>query len=171
MKPLLGSVLALVLLALPGHAEPKAGSHTDRHGANYVLKEKGDGFVRLNSETGEMSYCRVVTGNLVCELGEDEREVYLEAIDDLEARLNAAERRIGRLETGLRELGTVGTPEDREPNAAPDATDKSVEKENEDESGNETGELDDARRFAEEAMKRFFDVIQDLRKEFGTEKQ
>jgi hypothetical protein len=64
----------------------------------YQMVREGSGFVRLNRTTGTMSYCRVVTGNLVCRPAAEEREAYLEALDRLGDRLDEAEGRLSRLE-------------------------------------------------------------------------
>lgn len=52
--------------------------------ARYTLERSGDGFVRLDRVTGEVSYCRIEgAAGLVCRLAADERAAYQAKIDAL----------------------------------------------------------------------------------------
>jgi len=56
----------------------------------YTLERAGDGFVRLDKVTGEMSFCRIETiAGLVCRLGADERAAYDNKISTLTSQVAA----------------------------------------------------------------------------------
>lgn len=157
------------MLMLAGNIHAADEIKTPDAGSGYELRAQGKGFVRLNTETGAMSYCRVVTGNLVCQAGKEEREAYLGSMDSLEERLEAAENRIGRIENGLRDLGAEAREEITPPGQKGDGPQTG-------ESGDmnpppEESELDRAMDFAERAMRRFFDVVRELREDLESRTQ
>lgn len=146
---------------LAGNVQASDESDMPEAGPGFELRAQGSGFVRLNTQTGAMTYCRLVTGNLVCQAGLEEREAYLESIDNLEERLNAAENRIERLENGLRDLG-ANAPEETAPRSGESG---------EMEPGSEESELDRAMDFAERAMRRFFDMVKEFREDLESQTQ
>lgn len=58
----------------------------------YVMQRADDGFVRLDTETGEMSLCRKQDEQFVCRMSADDRRA-------LEAEISLLEDRIARLES------------------------------------------------------------------------
>lgn len=73
----------LVTAAPPHPAPPPAD-------ARYALERTADGFVRLDRQTGAMSYCRIEgAAGLVCRLAADERVAY-------ENKISALTDQIGR---------------------------------------------------------------------------
>jgi hypothetical protein len=95
----LKSIVPLIVFAMSATAATAQDTRANPEDSqNYQMMRQGSGFVRLNRETGIMSYCRVVTGNLICRPGAEEREAYLEALDRLTDRLEDAEGRLSRLE-------------------------------------------------------------------------
>lgn len=71
-----------------------SGEGTER----YQLQKTDTGYVRLNTETGEMSICVEQTGQLVCKAAAEERAAFQDEIDRLQARLDTVETRVAKLE-------------------------------------------------------------------------
>lgn len=59
--------------------------------ARYTMTETDDGFLRLNTETGEVSHCREKAGGFTCDLAADERAAYENQIAALTERLERLE--------------------------------------------------------------------------------
>ena len=97
-------LLPFLLLLAPAPALAQEG---DR----YQLERTEDGYVRLDTRTGEMSSCREEEGQLVCRPAADEREAVEEGADRLRADLEALERRVTALEESK---GSGGLPSDEE---------------------------------------------------------
>jgi hypothetical protein len=86
---ILVSVCALAAIAGLASAE-----ETDR----YRLEKSDTGYVRMDTVTGEMSICEERSGQLVCKLAADERAAFQQDIDRLQAKLDAVEDRVAKLE-------------------------------------------------------------------------
>ena len=67
----------------------------------YTLEKSGQGFVRMDRTTGEMSICEERSGQLVCKLAADERSAFQDEIDRLEGSVKALDERVAKLEIGL----------------------------------------------------------------------
>lgn len=67
----------------------------------YTLEKSGQGFVRMDRTTGEMSICEERSGQLVCKLAADERSAFQDEIDRLEGNVKALDERVAKLESGL----------------------------------------------------------------------
>jgi hypothetical protein len=59
--------------------------------ARYSMTETADGFLRLDTQTGEVSHCREKAGGFSCELAADERAAYEAEIAGLSERLERLE--------------------------------------------------------------------------------
>lgn len=68
-----------------------ASSAALAEGARYTMTETDDGFLRLNTETGEVSHCREKAGGFTCDLAADERAAYENQIAALTERLERLE--------------------------------------------------------------------------------
>ena len=86
--------LAVVVAALLGSAVVAHGGETDR----YRLEKTQDGYVRMDTQSGEMSICREQSAQLVCKLAADERTAFEDEIDRLGAAMNALDARVAALE-------------------------------------------------------------------------
>ena len=64
----------------------------------YTLEKTPDGYVRMDTRTGEMSVCTERTGQLVCRLAVHERSAWQDEVDRLTRRLDEVEKRLGALE-------------------------------------------------------------------------
>jgi len=78
-----------------------AASPTGAKGDNsrFQLIERDQKTIRLDTKTGEVSFCQIINNGLVCKLAADEREVWKAENVDLTARLEVLEKRIAKLET------------------------------------------------------------------------
>ena len=98
---LISPFLLLPLLADASAAEP------DR----YRLEKTPNGYVRMDTRTGEMSICQEKWGELVCRMAADERtavhdemerlQTELKALDDQLATVKALEDRVAKLENSV----------------------------------------------------------------------
>lgn len=66
----------------------------------YSLEKTGEGYVRMDKQSGQMSICRETDGQLVCRLAADERDAYETAAALLGKRLDTLEQRLAALENG-----------------------------------------------------------------------
>ena len=98
---LISPLLLMSLLASASAAEP------DR----YRLEKTPNGYVRMDTRTGEMSICQEKWGELVCRMAADERtavqdemerlQTELKALDDQLATVKALEDRVAKLENSV----------------------------------------------------------------------
>ncbi len=86
------ALLALLLAPLAAHAE-EPPSIIAPEGDRFTLQQTEGGFLRMNKDTGAVSYCSVKDGVSVCRLAADERAGFEAEIERLRAensRLKAA---------------------------------------------------------------------------------
>jgi hypothetical protein len=105
MRPVALIVPALLLAGLAGAA---SGEEVER----YRLEKTDNGYVRMDTQTGEMSICEERATQLVCKLAADERAAFQDDIDRLQAKLDAVEGRVAKLES--RAIPEVLLPSDEE---------------------------------------------------------
>lgn len=67
----------------------------------YQMEKTDRGYVRMDTETGEMSICIERDGQLVCKLAADERTALQDEIGRLQDEIKAIEQRIDKLENSL----------------------------------------------------------------------
>jgi cell division protein FtsB len=89
-----------------------ASAQTER----YQLEKTEDGYVRMDTQTGEMAICQERAGQLVCKLAADERSAYENETDQLQAAIKALEERVAKLESaaGVTPKSTLPTEEEFE---------------------------------------------------------
>ncbi len=85
----------LILLATLVFAAAPAASEEE---GRYRLEKTPDGYVRMDTQTGEMSLCEMRGGQLVCKLAADERSALQDEIDRLTTRLSGVEERLAKIE-------------------------------------------------------------------------
>jgi len=66
--------------------------------SRYRLEKSGEGFVRMDTRTGQMSICESLSGQLVCKPAADERDAYSGQVEELEKRIEALEGRLAAIE-------------------------------------------------------------------------
>jgi len=123
------SALALLISGQAVSQEPIAN--------RFTMEKTENGFVRMDTLTGEMSICTEKAGQLVCRLSADERRAFEETLSDLSARVADLEQR----------LDAIAPPAGK--NEIPDEA-----------------ELDRAIGAMEKMMRRFFGMVEELQKDF-----
>lgn len=131
MKPTLAFVLAATMLASPAAAQ-KTGEtigETIRQDDRYALIVVDDGYIRLDTQSGEVARCTGKPDTLTCRLAADERLAYVSEIERLETRLDELEARMGALEAEraerpLADSRRYGLPSDEELDEVMTMTDK-----------------------------------------------
>lgn len=108
----------------------------------YTLERTPDGYVRMDTRTGEMSVCTERTGQLVCRLAADERSAWQDEIDRLTRRLDEMEKHLGALE---------GSPTPQTALPSEEQFERSL-------------------TFMERFFRRFIDIVKDLEAETDTAK-
>ncbi|MDP2119336.1 MAG: hypothetical protein Q8K28_05470 [Hoeflea sp.] len=105
----------------------------------FTMEKTENGFVRLDTLTGELSICSEKSGQMVCRMSADERRAFEETLSDLSARVAALEQRLDALAppSGLQDI--------------PDEA-----------------ELDRALGAMEKMMRRFFGMVEELQRDFDT---
>ena len=143
------SLFVVLLSAIPNLAqETQTSEELPSQSGRFTFNQTDQGYVRLDSKTGEISVCTLQSGNLVCKLGADERAAYVDALDEMKREINRLQDRLAKLES-------------RNNNE----NDRTGELESDDDT-DLPPEFDTAMEFAQEAMRRFFSVIEDLKKEY-----
>ncbi len=111
-QTLRASCLLLAAVLLATSQAMAAGS-----GPRYELRETGSNeFIRLDTETGNVSVCSRDSGNWVCKSAADDRKAYQDEIARLENRNRQLELKVGTLEKKLQ--GKTATPELQLPDEA-----------------------------------------------------
>jgi hypothetical protein len=126
-------------------------------GSRFQIERDGDGFVRLDSKTGETSYCRSTNGKLVCRLAVEERDTFHNEISDLQGKLRAAEEKLNA--------------EDETEHSLLRPKDDVPDTDHDEDAGSENDkfekELDRAMEITKFAVRRLFKTVKELQKEFG----
>ena len=120
----------------------------------YQIAPDADGFVRLDTRTGALTHCGKRDGTWRCDVLAEERS-------GLEERVAALRDEVASLTAGLDRLASrLAAIEDKlgAPAAAPPSTAAPP-------LDGDDKELDDAISFAERLMKRFFELVKELKSE------
>src|SRR5262245_51971042 len=92
MRAIAFIVPAVLVAGLAGSAH---GEEVDR----YRLEKTENGYIRMDTRTGEVSTCEETTGQLVCRIAADERLALQDEIERLQAKLDALDQRVAKLES------------------------------------------------------------------------
>src|SRR5262245_34721503 len=122
---------AFLVSALPLAA---VAQDTDR----YTLERSGNGYIRMDRKTGDMSICEEHSGQLVCRLAADERAAFQDEVDRLQDRLSGLEKRVVELETTSRPKTEKALPTEED--------------------------LERSLGYMERFVRRFMDIVRDLDK-------
>ena len=132
-------ILAGVLfLAAPVLAEDAAPA-----GGRYAIQSSDNGFVRLDTESGAISHCKRMEGTWRCDAITEDKAVLEKQVGVLSAQVETLSTEIDRLKG---EIATLKT--------GPPQTSLTPKEER---------EFDKAMGFAERLMKRFFEIVRDLK--------
>jgi hypothetical protein len=149
------------LLSLPiaasGQNAPAAGEDASAPSGRYQIAPDEDGFVRLDTRTGAMTHCGKREGAWRCDVLAEERSDLEQRLDALAGKVDALSAEVarlaGRLATVEAKAGASAAPSpDAQLPAAP-----SPEAREED--------FDEALSFAERLMRRFFELVRELKSE------
>jgi len=91
-KFLVAAVVATVVLGAGYYARSDLLAAADSQ-SRYVMKDTGNGFLRLDTKTGEMSMCQPKANSFVCEAVADDREALEKEIARLDDRIGVLKRR------------------------------------------------------------------------------
>jgi flagellar motility protein MotE (MotC chaperone) len=92
LKSLAVSAVLVSLTAVSAHSQDAE---------RYRLEKSGDGFVRMDTQTGAMSTCQEKDGQLVCRMAADERAAFQDEIDRLQGQMKGLDERVAKLENSL----------------------------------------------------------------------
>lgn len=144
------TVLAVLLTvpAMPaGAASPDAPEiDADR----YTLHETAEGWLRLDRKTGTVSLCRAKYGRWTCVPVPDALASFEAETRALEADKRRLEARVEELEHQLQKAGQAPQKPPQEPLLTPE----------------DEREFDRFMDFSERALRRFFGMVKDLRRDF-----
>jgi hypothetical protein len=86
----LAMIATLILSAIPAMAQTPPAPTADNR---YRLEKTETGFVRLDQQTGAVSFCREEAGGLTCRMAADERMTFEQELDMLARRVEALEKK------------------------------------------------------------------------------
>lgn len=176
MKPYATYAAIFLAAAGPASAQTSASPETMTDaGPRYEMRSEQGGFVRLDRQTGAMSFCTVTGGNLTCRLGADERDAWETSLDEVQARLKTLEERVEALADRQPAAEAAPPPapsaEAPDPKPAPSAEAPDAKPAPDGDVAREQAELDRAMDVAERALRRFFEVVKELKADLGGEAQ
>ena len=148
-KNLIFGVVALAMVGAVVLAQSRqTGEVSDER---YSVNEQDGGIVRVDKISGQVSFCDVKKSNVICRLGADERDAYEDELERLGERIAMLEKRVEQSPAKI----------DRPKKIVPGIrrTESEFDK-----------ELDRAMDFAESAMRRFFGMVHNLKKDFDGDK-
>jgi|tagenome__1003787_1003787.scaffolds.fasta_scaffold20555970_3 hypothetical protein len=131
------SIALAVTAALFAFSSLQAGAQSSDQ--RFTLEKSGDGYVRMDNRTGQLSKCMEESGQLVCKLAADDRQAFEDELGRLQDRVGQLEKRVSEMET-VRRLN----PEALLP------TDEDVEK---------------SLTYMERFFRRFMDIVRDFDKD------
>lgn len=102
----------------------------------YTIEKSGEGYVRMDTATGEISFCRTQDDQIVCKLSADDRAAFQEHIGELEARIKTLEE-----SQRAAESAPLAEPHDGFPSEQ---------------------EMEKTLGFMEQFFRRFMDIVKDL---------
>jgi hypothetical protein len=92
-----------------------AGAAHAQETNRYSLQKTADGYVRLDTNTGEMSICKEQADQLVCRVAADDRVAIEDDMSQLSARLKRIEDKLASFESsGIANKNTLPTDEEFE---------------------------------------------------------
>ena len=132
---LAGAVAAGLLFAWPAVAQDQPG--------RYAMKDIEDGMLRLDTQTGSVSYCHKKNESWVCEMAADDRSALHDEISRLHDQNEKLRKRVAELEKqpGAQDRNQLNLPSDED--------------------------MDKIMGFMERLMRRFYAFARTLRDQLG----
>lgn len=141
--------LGVVVIAVIGTIA--LAQNSENSPERYSIEKRDGGTVRVDKKTGEVSFCKTVNSSVICRIGADERSAYETEIESLNQRIAVLEK------SAEHSLSKTKRPSEKVPGIAREQS--RLDK-----------EFNRAMDFAETAMRRFFGIVQNLKKDFQGEK-
>lgn len=137
----------------------------DTEAGRYILRPVDDGLMRVDRETGATSFCRKRETAWVCEAVADDRVVLEDEIARLSQDNSELARKIGRLQQRIARLEAGGPKSDARP--APESQKKGKsDKERPGLGLPDDKDIDQVVKTFESMMRRFLDMVRDLRDDY-----
>lgn len=178
---LIGAGLALAMLHPAQAQAPNIPPNGPPEAARFTMQPAEGGLMKLDTSTGAMSFCSAKAGAWACEAVPEDRAALEAEIARLQARIAVLEK--GRAGTGTGGTGT-GVPDIMAPPSAeapkdtpkdeplgPPAAAKPAPKSEQELSEEARKRLDQAMDMVEQVFRRFFDMVDRLRREEGAQDQ
>ncbi len=86
MKHLIVATTLVIMFAQLAHAEER-----------FVVIERDDTLIRVDTETGRVSFCNNENSKPVCKVAADEREAWMSEVDNLELRIGELQKQVESL--------------------------------------------------------------------------
>ena len=143
------ALAGLITLAIPQTVLGQEKSDSTAQFENrFQIEKQADGFVRLDKKTGETSFCRQISDNLVCKLAIEERDAFHQEIADLQGKLDKSHKN----QQVRPDKNVPDTSHDEFAGMDKDKFER---------------ELDDAMDITKMTVRRLFKMVQELQKELG----
>jgi hypothetical protein len=143
-------MIRAILLVAGGMLLSWTAAAEDAGLGRYQIAPDGDGFVRLDTETGALAHCDRSDGVWRC-------AVVVEDRSEVDRRILALQEELSALRADVDDLRERLAEFEAGEEAQPGTSDETSEEEEK--------EFDEALSFAERMMRRFFDMIRELKNE------
>jgi len=158
-------ILAFIaVLLLPPAVAVAQETLPDTEAERFILRRVDGGLMRIDRETGETSFCRKRNKAWTCEIVADDRVALEEEIARLSEDNSELAREIGRLKERIARLETGAAPADKPKKPAPGDGNADEERPALDLPSDK--EIDQVMKTFESMMRRFLDMVRDLRDEY-----
>lgn len=150
-----GFVAAYFILCIPVFAiEEVEGTQANR----FTLERVDDKFVRLDKQTGQISVCKFLDENLICRIAVDDRDALINEISNLQNRIDNLDE---KLNADSGDKPNIGERQKTIPKIQEELSpiEKNLER-----------NFENALKYSNKIMRRFFDVMRELRLDFEDEK-
>lgn len=168
MRRLLMAGLAVAALLPLGTGAARAVDFVET--GRYAFVPVEGGALRLDKESGEVSRCADQEGVVLCRLAADDRTAYQDEIDRLGERLEGLETRLDTLEKGAEEKQTTGTVVEPAPEAKDRAGRAPAEPPSAKLDPQDEAELNRFLAMTDKVMRRFFGMVQELKRDFENDR-
>ena len=142
-------LLATIFGGAAGSGALAAGPDNSQTANRYIMRPANGGFIRMDTQTGAISFCRTDSGSVSCRLGEDDRLALMNELNKLKKKNAELKEENRRLEDML--LG-----DDKENGAGGGKRSFKLPSEK---------EVDQALGYIERMYKKFRDKFKELNKE------
>ena len=147
--------LAFAALALAPIAAAAEGGSDGLNAERYLLEKTAKGYLRLDKSTGAISFCNERDSGWSCTMAADDRRAFEEELARLQTENAKLREKLTAGESGEPKVENFTPPKD----VAPEAQGRKDEIPTDE-------DLDRVMNFAEKMMRRFFDMVDRLQKDY-----